>query len=138
VRPLVEFAIVVGLCSFAAFYLIPAQTTEGSNFGLSPRMVPIVCCAVIALLATVSLVQSLIVGRVVTAAPGNAGLITVVLLSIASLLATILVHWLGLVLGGIGVVLLASAILGERRLSAFLVLGSCAGALLVFVKWSGL
>ena len=137
-RPLVEFTIVVGLCAFAAFYLIPAQTSEGDNFGLSPRMVPIVCCVVIAFLATIGLVRSLIVGPAVSRAPKNAGLGTVVLLIIASVIGVTLVYWFGLVIGGMSVVLLASAIVGERRPMAFLALGASAGALLVFIKWSGL
>ena len=137
-RPLIEFAIVIGLCAFTAFYLIPAQTTEGSNFGLSPRMVPIVCCAVIAVLATISLLQALIAAPRATSAAKNAGLGTVVLLIGASVIGVALVHWFGLIVGGTSVVLMASVVIGERKLSAFVLLGVCAGALLFLVKWSGL
>lgn len=138
VRPLVEFSIVAGACLYFIFYLIPAQTSDGANFGLSPRMVPIVCCALIGILATVSLLASLFGKPTTEAAPVNDGLGTVGLLIGASLLGVTVVHWFGLIAGGIVLVALASWVIGERRWLQIAMLSAAAGLLMFAVKWLGL
>ncbi len=138
VRPLVEFSIVAGACLYFIFYLIPAQTSDGANFGLSPRMVPVVCCVLIGMLATVSLLVSLFGKSTDEAGPVNDGLGTVGLLIAACLLGVAVVHWFGLIAGGMLLVALASWIIGERRWLQIAMLSAAAGLLLFTVKWLGL
>lgn len=138
VRPFVEFAIVAGTSLYFIFYLIPSQTSDGANFGLSPRMVPVVCSVLIAGLATVSLLVSLFGKSNTQASPASNGLATVILLIGASLIGVTIVHWFGLIAGGVVLVGLASLIIGERRWMHIAMLSAAAGLLLFVVKWSGL
>ena len=138
VRPFVEFAIVAGTSLYFIFYLIPSQTSDGANFGLSPRMVPIVCSVLIAGLATVSLLASLCGRSKAQALPSSDGLVTVILLIGASVIGVTAVHWFGLITGGVVLVALASWVIGERRWTHIAMLSAAAGLLLFIVQWSGL
>lgn len=135
--PFLEFAIVLGLCALALFVVIPAGTRESENFGLSPRMVPTVTVIAIALFAVIGFVSGLLKGT--RRAPvGKDGLFGVAALMAATVLGVAAIHWLGLVMGGTVLVLLASLALGLRHPVTLLTMGGAAALLLALVDWSGL
>ncbi|PVB62168.1 hypothetical protein [Labrenzia sp. 011] len=136
-RPLAEFAIVFGASLLLLFVIVPAGTVETDNFGLSPRMLPMVCVTVIALMSLVTLLFGLMRPGPGDAAP-RAGLRGVIQLGAAALAGVILVDLTGLVIGGTALVLLASLAVGERRLSTLAGTGAGGLLILLLVDWSGL
>lgn len=122
--PLVEFAVVGGLCALAYFVLIPAQISAQGGIGLRADVVPRVVVVAIALFAFLHMVA-----RLTIAAPPSAPAATGEAPSgeaappwryVARLLAVIAVGyaailWLGLVPGGAILVLAITLALGERR-----------------------
>lgn len=140
IGPLVEFAIVFGLSMLAIFVVIPVGTTETDNFGLSPRMFPMVTMSIIAAFAVVTLIFGLFKRR----APEEAkqaptkGLLGVALLILATFLGTVSMAQFGIVIGGAVLIFLAALAVGERRPHVLIGLEVVAVLLLVLVEWSGL
>ncbi|RAH96760.1 hypothetical protein DLJ53_31345 [Acuticoccus sediminis] len=121
--PVIEFAIVGGLCAVAYFVLIPAQISAQGAVGLRADVVPRVAVVAIALFALLHMVARLTVAAPPSTAPdpgGNAGEAAPPLRYVALLLTAIAagyagIIWLGLVAGGAVTVLLITLALGERR-----------------------
>jgi len=136
-RPFAEFAVVFGASLALLFIVIPAGTVETDNFGLSPRMLPIVTATVIGAMSLLTLVFDLL-----RAAPNEerpaGGLRGVILLAAAALAGTVLVDRAGLAIGGTALVLLSSLAVGERRPLALAGMGAGGLLLLLLVDWSGL
>jgi hypothetical protein len=137
-RPFVEFAVVGGASLIAIAWVIPAETVARENFGLSPRMVPTVCAAVIFAIAAINLLVSLVRPQAGPAAQPAAGLGTVLALVAAAIAGVAAVHYFGLIAGGVAVCLLVSLVLGERRPLHLCAIGASAAALLYAVIWLGL
>ncbi len=140
-RAAIEFAIVGGGALFMALYLIPAQTVPSDNFGLSPRMVPTVCAAVIGGVALLNLLGALIAPSTHDQAVPRrsaSGLLTVLALLAATAIGIAVIHYAGLTAGGTVLVLLASLALGEFRPLMLGAMGGGAFALLMAVDWIGL
>jgi|GEM_PF-1956631 len=139
-RPVTEFVIVFGLCLATLFVVIPAGTAESDNFGLSPRMLPIVAVSFIAAMSVVTLVVGLwrARDRQPETRTGSGGLDGVALLVLATLAGIVMIDRTGLVAGGTVLVLLAALAVGERR--PVMLAGMGVGALLILlvVEWSGL
>lgn len=138
VRLFVEFLVVGGASLFAILYLIPSQTSASENWGLSPRMVPTVCAAVIGGLSAINLLVDLL-----RAPPGEGeapvvGLWTVLAVVVSAVVGVVVIDAAGLIAGGTVMVPLVSLSLGERR--PLNVVGLTAGTalLLYLVIWSGL
>lgn len=127
----------------ALFVVIPAGTAESDNFGLSPRMLPIVTVSVMAMVSVLTLVFGLWRARGASAGqaaerPDASGLRGVVLLVLATFVSILAIDQAGLVAGGTVLVLLAALAIGERRPLILAGLGLCALLILVLVEWSGL
>jgi hypothetical protein len=137
-RPLAELAIVGGASLAAIFWLIPAETVPGENFGLSPRMVPIVCSALIGGLAAVNFLAALLGAARRETAISTRGLPEVAALVAATLAGGAIVHWVDLVAGGTVLALLASLAVGERRPLRLTLVTASAALILFVVEWLGL
>jgi hypothetical protein len=137
-RPLAELAIVGGASLAAIFWLIPAETVPGENFGLSPRMVPIVCSALIGGLAAVNFLAALLGAARRETAISTRGLPEVAALVAATLAGGAIVHWVDLVAGGTVLALLAGLAVGERRPLRLTLVTASAALILFVVEWLGL
>lgn len=129
----------VGGASLAAiFWLIPAETVPGENFGLSPRMVPIVCSALIGGLAAVNFLAALLGAARRETAISTRGLPEVAALVAATLAGGAIVHWVNLVAGGTVLAVLAGLAVGERRPLRLTLVTASAALILFVVEWLGL
>ncbi|POF33633.1 tripartite tricarboxylate transporter TctB family protein [Roseibium marinum] len=137
-RPLAEFAVVFSASLLLLFVVIPAGTAETDNFGLSPRMLPIVCATIIALMSVVTLVFGLLRGNPDSNTRDAGGFRGVIQFGAAALAGVVLVDLTGLVIGGAALVLLSCLAVGERRIAALAGMGTGALLILLFVDWSGL
>lgn len=137
-RPLAEFAIVGGASLAAIFWLIPAETVPGENFGLSPRMVPIACSALIGGLAAMNFLATLLGAARNEKVASTHGIRAVVALVAATLAGVAMVHWAGLVVGGTALIFLASLAVGERQPLQLLLVPASAAFVLFAVEWLGL
>lgn len=137
-RSILEFVIVGGASLLAITYLIPSQTSASDNWGLSPRMVPTVCAAVIGGLAAINLVVGLLRPPAADEDAPGAGFWSVVAVIVSALVGVMIIDAAGLVAGGTVMVPLVSLSIGER--SPLRLVGLTAGAalLLYLVVWSGL
>lgn len=135
--PFAEFAVVFGLSLAILLVVIPAGTAERENFGLSPRMLPIVTASAIALFSIMTLLTDLLRGarREPVETKGLRGVFVLLLATFAGVLA---VDRIGMVAGGTTLVVLASLATGVRRPVALAGMGAGALLLLLFVDWSGL
>jgi uncharacterized membrane protein len=123
----------------ALFVVIPTGTMETDNFGLSPRMFPMVTMSIIAGLAVVTLIFSLIKSRKPSATQQQPnGLLGVVLLILATFIGTVTMGQFGIVIGGAVIIFLAALAVRERRPHVLIGLEIVAVLLLVLVEWSGL
>lgn len=136
-RPLAEFAIVFGASLLLLFVVVPAGTVETDNFGLSPRMLPMVCVTVIAAMSLVTLLFGLMRAGPAEDAP-RGGLRGAIQLGAAALVGIVLVDQTGLVIGGTALVLLACLAVGERRIATLAGMGAGGLLILLLVDWSGL
>jgi hypothetical protein len=137
-RPLAELAMVGGASLAAIFWLIPAETVPGENFGLSPRMVPIVCSALIGGLAAVNFLAALLGAARRETAISTRGLPEVAALVAATLAGGAIVHWVNLVAGGTVLAVLAGLAVGERRPLRLTLVTASAALILFVVEWLGL
>ncbi|HMB76687.1 MAG TPA: hypothetical protein VKN76_09830 [Kiloniellaceae bacterium] len=135
--PFVEFAIVLGLCLVVLFVVIPAGTAESDNFGLSPRMLPIVTIATIAAVSFATFAADLLRRRPRGPSVGGRPW-GVVLLLLATFAGVLSIDRFGIVMGGTILVVLASLAVGERRPLVVGGMGIAASIVLLFVEWSGL
>ena len=135
--PVAEFAVVFGLCMAILFVVIPAGTAESDNFGLSPRMLPIVTISAIAVFSVVTLIVGLVRGgpRKAVETDGLGGVALLVGATFAGVLA---IDRAGIVVGGTMLVVLASLAIGERRPLVVGGMGIAAVLVLLLVDWSGL
>lgn len=138
VRPLLEFAIVAGLCALAYFVVIPAGTVESDNFGLSPRLLPTVTIVAIAILSLMTLVVDLSKAKSDESPAKTTGLFGVAMIVLATLCGVVAINWLGIVAGGVLLVVMISLAIGERRPLPLLASAGIALAVLSIVEWSGL
>lgn len=136
-QPVAEFAVVFGASLVLLFIVIPSGTVEVDNFGLSPRMLPIVAATVIGLMSVVTLVVELVRGRPEDERT-EGGLRGVIQLGFAAFIGAILVDWAGLVIGGTLLVLLSSLAVGERRIAMLAGTSGFGLLILLLVDWSGL
>lgn len=135
--PFAEFAVVFGLSLAILLVVIPAGTAERENFGLSPRMLPIVTASAIALFSIMTLLTDLL--RSPRREPVETkGLRGVFLLLLATFAGVLAVDRIGMVAGGTALVVLASLATGVRRPVALAGMGAGALLVLLFVDWSGL
>ncbi|WP_108663766.1 hypothetical protein [Acuticoccus kandeliae] len=117
--PVIEFAIVGGLCAVAYFVVIPAQISAQGAVGLRADVVPRVAVVAIALFALLHMVTRLAVAAppAETAAAEETAppwrYVALLLAAIAAGYAGII--WFGLVAGGALTVGLITLALGERR-----------------------
>jgi len=136
-RAIVELAVVGGASLFALFYLIPAQTSASDNWGLSPRMVPTVCAAVIGGLAVISFLAGLVRAPSEDEAPA-AGVGTVLAVIVSAIVGVLLIDAAGLIVGGTVMVPLVGLSIGERHPLRLAGLTGGAALLLYLIIWSGL
>lgn len=136
-RGWVELAVlfIAGLATI--FWIIPAQTTPSTNFGLSPQMVPIVCVSVIVCLAIVQFsVEFFANNRSAIQNPARSAV--ALLLVVSTTVGIWLTGSFGLIVGGVATVFLASLCVGERRFANLALMAASAGCLLYSVEISGL
>jgi len=136
-RPIVEFAVVFGLCLAVLFIVIPEGTVESENIGLSPRLLPVVTVSTIALLSVVTFVSSLL-RRKPPQLPQSRGLLGAALLALATAVGIVVIDHTGVVYGGTALVILCCLAIGERQLVRLAGMGSAALVVLLLVELSGL
>lgn len=135
-RAAFELTVVGGSSLLAIFWIIPAQTVAGDNFGLSPTMVPIVCAAAIGGLSVLQFVVGLF--NTINRPSSENGFGTAGLIIVSALLGTAVVGEYGLIIGGMSIVGLLSLSIGVRDWKKLSFMVIAAGALMYFVKISGL
>lgn len=139
---LVELAVVGGASLLAIFWIIPSQTAPASAFGLSPSMLPITCATVIAILALLQCVASLLrrpaTPDVDRAAGERPTMIHALLIVAAALVGAFVLARFGILAGGVVLALLVSLSIGERRLLRNMVLCCAVAAVMLLVDLSGI
>lgn len=139
---LVELAVVGGASLLAIFWIIPSQTAPASTFGLSPSMLPITCATVIAILALLHCIASLLRRPAtpdVDRAAGERPTMTHALLIVAvTLVGAFVLARFGILAGGVVLALLVSLSVGERRLWRNVVLCCAVAAVMLLVDLSGI
>lgn len=136
-RAAAEFCVLAGVILLILFWIVPAYISPGTNLGLPPAMLPVVCMVAIGILAVVQFAYTLLVTSARTApTSGNAPLV-ITLLGI-TIGASILIDYVGLPVAGALLTGLTSFFLGERRLLVLAAMTLGGAGVMGLVVWSGL
>ncbi len=135
---LTETVIVAGACLLALFWIIPAETMDQAQLGLSPRMMPMSCIAVILVLTLGRCALDMVFTSQAKRETPRQPLRYALLVMVAAACGLTAIHQFGLLAGSVLLSLFVVLAIGERRPLRILAVALAGGAVPMLIRTLGL